>query len=158
MNPTDKSYLLQLPKVLVEHALSHASQEAEQARVKQKEEVKSTLPMLLDIFGGLDKDQNGSLTRQEVAGVPLSVLPPRVLENISVSSFEDLFEMLDVDGGGTLTQYEFLEGLLSLLLNDVPLWALKLQRVMVPIRKHTMQLASIHVAIKELKELIIVPM
>lgn len=152
------NHLLKLDEVLVEHALSHASQEAEQARLKQKEEVKATLPQLLDIFGGLDTDQNGTLTRQEVAGVPLSVLPPRVLSNISVSSFEDLFEMLDVDGGGTLTQYEFLEGLLSLLLNDVPLWALKLQRVMVPIRKHAMQLADIHKALTELKELIIVPM
>ena len=35
----------------------------------------------------------------------------------------DLFELLDVDGGGSLTQAEFVEGLLNLVLLDVPIWS-----------------------------------
>ena len=58
----------------------------------------------------LDRDMDGCLSREEVAGASLSVLPPTVLANVSADSMEDLFEMLDVDGGGTLTQAEFLEG------------------------------------------------
>jgi len=126
--------------VLVEHALEHASQEAEQARVRKKQEIKATLPDLLEVFCDLDLDESGSLTRDEVAHVPLDVLPPKVLENVSVDSMEDLFEMLDVDGGGSLSQAEFLEGLLSLLLLDVPIWAIQLQKLLMPVRKHTVQL------------------
>lgn len=121
--------------VLVEHALEHASQEAEHARLNQKQRIKDTLPDLLKVFQGLDADGSGSLTRQELADVPISVLPPNVLENVSVDSMEDLFEMLDVDGGGTLTQDEFLEGLLSLLLLDVPMWAIQLQKQMLQLYK-----------------------
>ena len=121
--------------VLVEHALEHASQEAELARSTQKQQIKSTLPDLLEVFQGLDTDGSGTLTRQELADVPVSVLPPNVLENVSVDSMEELFEMLDVDGGGTLTQDEFLEGLLSLLLLDVPIWAIQLQKQLVQLHK-----------------------
>eukprot|EP00435_Cladocopium_sp_Y103_P034701 s80_g9.t1 len=121
--------------VLVEHALQHASQEAEHARLNQKQRIKETLPDLLQVFQGLDADGSGALTRQELADVPISVLPPNVLENVSVDSMEDLFEMLDVDGGGTLTQDEFLEGLLSLLLLDVPMWAIQLQKQMLQLYK-----------------------
>ena len=39
--------------------------------------------------GDLDMDGSGSLTRDEVANVPLEVLPPKVLENVSVDSMED---------------------------------------------------------------------
>lgn len=121
--------------VLVEHALEHASQEAELARSTQKQQIKSTLPDLLEVFQGLDTDGSGTLTRQELADVPVSALPPNVLENVSVDSMEELFEMLDVDGGGTLTQDEFLEGLLSLLLLDVPIWAIQLQKQLVQLHK-----------------------
>lgn len=37
-------------------------------------------------------DESGSLTRDEVAHVPLDVLPPKVLENVSVDSMEDVDE------------------------------------------------------------------
>lgn len=46
-----------------------------------------------EIFGGLDADGSGFLTKEEVAGVPLDVLPPNVLEHVSVDNMEDLFEM-----------------------------------------------------------------
>lgn len=128
--------------VLVEHALEHASQEAELAKLRKKQQIKATLPQLLEIFGGLDADGSGFLTKEEVAGVPLDVLPPNVLEHVSVDNMEDLFEMLDMDGGGSLTQAEFLDGLLSLLLLDIPIWAIQLQKLLMPMRKNTLQISK----------------
>ena len=104
--------------------------------------LRSTLPDLLDLFAQLDQDESGYLTRDEIAGVPLQILPSKVLENVSVDSMEDLFEMLDVDGGNCLSQAEFLEGLLSLLLLDVPIWAIQLQKLIMRSRKHTTQIAN----------------
>ena len=68
------------------------------------------MPALLDIFHRLDTDESGCITREEIAHVPLDMLPPKLLETVSVDSMTDLFELLDVDGGGTLTQNEFVEG------------------------------------------------
>ena len=39
---------------------------------------------------------------------------PEALHQPTALGMEDLFEMLDVDGGGTLTQDEFLEGGLAI--------------------------------------------
>lgn len=70
---------------------------------------------------------------------------------------EDLFQMLDVDDGGTLSQAgrilgtsegvpyggqaEFLEGLLNLLLLDVPIWAIQTLKLLRPMRKQTLLLS-----------------
>ena len=72
--------------------------------------LEAALPALLEIFHRLDTDESGCITREEIAHVPLDMLPPKLLETVSVDSMTDLFELLDVDGGGTLTQNEFVEG------------------------------------------------
>ena len=60
----------------------------------------------MDMFVALDLDGSGQITREEIADVPLSVLPPTVLKNVSVTSMEDMFELLDVDAGPILGQYD----------------------------------------------------
>eukprot|EP00435_Cladocopium_sp_Y103_P068579 s99_g31.t1 len=107
-----------------------------------KEKIKAALPELQTIFTSLDADGSGHVTRAEAANVPLTVFPPKVLEAVSVDSMADLFEMLDVDEGGTLTQAEFLEGLLHLLLLDVPMWAIQMLKLLRPLRKNTIQVAK----------------
>lgn len=126
--------------VLVDHALRQSSLEAEAAREQKKQEIKAALPDLLDAFDNLDADQSGHLTREEIAGVPLTILPPKILEHVSVNSMEDLFVMLDVNEIGSLTQVEFLDGLLSLLVHDMPIWALQLQKRLLPLQKVTNQI------------------
>lgn len=127
--------------VLVEHALSHASREEELARQRTKDKIKTALPELLNIFQSLDADGSGQVTRSEAANVPLSVLPPKVLQTVSVESMEDLFDLLDVDQGGTLSQAEFLEGLLNLLLLDVPIWAIQALKLLRPMRQRLIDMA-----------------
>lgn len=47
-----------------------------------------------------------------------------------VESLEDLFDMLDVEGKGTLTQAEFADGLLNLLTMDVPVHQMKTFKIL----------------------------
>ena len=116
--------------VLVENALENAAQEAELERLQLKQKVKNALPAMIEIFKVLDKDHSGFISREEIEHVPLDILPPKLLESISIPSMADLFELLDVDGTGSLlaqkttpkalqprlTQGEFVEGLLNLVL------------------------------------------
>ena len=74
---------------LVENAMEMAAHEAEEERLKLKKRVRSALPSLIDIFHSLDKDRSGLLTREEVENVPLSVLPPRVLDTIYADSISE---------------------------------------------------------------------
>eukprot|EP00913_Durusdinium_trenchii_P018735 g17605.t1 len=131
--------------VLVEHALEHAAHEAESERLKTKQKIKepcgdAALPALLDIFQKLDTDESGCITREEIENVSLDMLPPKLLETVSVDSMSDLFDLLDVDGGGQLTQSEFVEGLLNLVLLDVPIWTLQSLKLLRLIRNVTTQI------------------
>ncbi|CAE7611891.1 CACNA1I [Symbiodinium necroappetens] len=119
---------------LVENAMETAAHEAEEERQKLKKRVQSALPSLIEIFHELDKDRSGLLTREEVENVPLSVLPPRVLDTIYADSMADIFDYLDVDGTKELTQIEFVEGLLNLCLMDTPISTLQSLKLLQLIR------------------------
>ncbi|CAK9050558.1 unnamed protein product [Durusdinium trenchii] len=106
---------------LVENAMQTAALEAEEERLKLKKKVKNALPSLIEIFHQLDADHSGLITHDEVENVPVSILPPRVLDSICVENMADIFDYLDVDGTGELTQMEFVEGLLNLCLLDMPI-------------------------------------
>eukprot|EP00439_Symbiodinium_sp_Y106_P067714 s720_g11.t1 len=119
---------------LVENAMETAAHEAEEERQKLKRRVQSALPSLIEIFHELDKDRSGLLTREEVENVPLSVLPPRVLDTIYADSMADIFDYLDVDGTKQLTQIEFVEGLLNLRLMDTSISTLQSLKLLQLIR------------------------
>jgi len=85
---------------------------------------------MIEIFKVLDQDHSGYISREEIEHVPLDILPSKLLENISIPSMADLFELLDVDGTGSLTQGEFVEGLLNLVLLDVPIWTIQSLRLL----------------------------
>lgn len=116
--------------VLVENSLEHAAHEAETERLQLKKRVKEALPALLEAFQELDADGSGCLTKEEVENVPIDILPPKMLEAISIESMPELFELLDVDCSGQLDQKEFVEGLLNLVLLDVPISTIQSLRLL----------------------------
>ena len=92
--------------------------------------VAEALPALLDIFRELDKDASGLITHEEVDEVPIDILPPRVLDSVYVDNMRDIFDLLDVNGAGVLTQMEFVEGLLNLCLLDMPMWTMQQMKLL----------------------------
>jgi len=106
---------------LVENAMQTAAIEAEEEKQRLKKKVKGALPSLIEIFHQLDADKSGQITHEEVENVPVSILPPRVLDSLCVENITDIFDYLDVDGTGELSQMEFVEGLLNLCLLDMPI-------------------------------------
>jgi len=123
--------------ILVENALENAAIEAEAERLQLKQKIKTALPVLLDTFEKLDEDGSGSITKDEIENVPVSVLPAELLGNVSVDNMVDLFDLLDVDGGGQLNQNEFVEGLLNIVLLDIPISTIQTLRLLQSIKTLT---------------------
>ncbi|CAE7769780.1 unnamed protein product [Symbiodinium sp. CCMP2456] len=115
---------------LVENAMDNAAHSMEEERAMLKRKVRGALPVLIGIFQTIDTDHSGLITREEVSHVPIDILPPRVLEAVCVDNMEDIFDLLDVDDSGFLTQMEFVEGLLNLSLLDMPMWTLQNLRLL----------------------------
>eukprot|EP00931_Biecheleriopsis_adriatica_P019401 TRINITY_DN13229_c1_g1_i1.p1 TRINITY_DN13229_c1_g1~~TRINITY_DN13229_c1_g1_i1.p1 ORF type:complete len:575 (+),score=119.80 TRINITY_DN13229_c1_g1_i1:99-1823(+) len=105
--------------VLVEGALNNAAADKEVAKHDMRLMVMNALPQLMDIFYENDTNHDGMLTSQELKNISNDVIPAEVFE--SIGSVEEVFEILDVTGDGTLTQVEFVEGLLNFFLTDVPI-------------------------------------
>ena len=88
--------------------------------------------------------------------VPLDVLPPRVLDAIYVESMADIFDYLDVDGTGQLSQMEFVEGLLNLCLMDMPISTIQSLKLLQLIRglvgKVEKEVLSLKVQVQALAE------
>lgn len=101
--------------------MEHAAQQAEEEKLLLKGKIRGALPSLLKIFNTIDKDGSGMITRDELVNVPVDILPPKVLAAVCVDNWEELFEYLDVDGTQSLSQVEFVEGLLNLCLLDMPI-------------------------------------
>lgn len=104
----------------VENAMDNAAITAQEERSLLKQKVRGALPSLISLFQELDVDGSGLLTHKEVDHVPVDILPPRVLDSVYVDSMSDIFDLLDVNECGFLTQMEFVEGLLNLCLLDTP--------------------------------------
>lgn len=127
---------------LVENAMEHAAQQAEDEKVVLKKKVRGAMPSLLKIFHTIDKDNSGMITRDELQNVPMDILPPKVLAAVCVDNWEELFEYLDIDGTGSLSQVEFVEGLLNLCLLDMPIATIQTLKLLQLIRASVSQIQS----------------
>ena len=74
--------------------------------------------------------------------MPVDVLPPKVLQALCADTWEELFEYLDVDGTGTLSQAEFVEGLLNLCLLDMPIATVQTLKLLQLIRAHIVNIGD----------------
>eukprot|EP00931_Biecheleriopsis_adriatica_P023260 TRINITY_DN14729_c1_g1_i1.p1 TRINITY_DN14729_c1_g1~~TRINITY_DN14729_c1_g1_i1.p1 ORF type:complete len:591 (+),score=127.83 TRINITY_DN14729_c1_g1_i1:167-1939(+) len=106
--------------VVVEGALDNAQADRELERHDLHQALIKALPRLREIFNEMDQNGDGQVSAEEIAQVPLDVLPSELFDSNSVHSMMEVFEMLDVDGQGSLSQDEFVDGLLELFVTDVP--------------------------------------
>ncbi|CAJ1426589.1 unnamed protein product [Effrenium voratum] len=131
--------------VIIEGALDQAAKKHEEERILMKQKVKQSLPSLLETFLAIDVDGSGLITKEELANMPLDMLPPNFLKNLPIDSMMDLFEVLDVDDSNSVSQAEFVEGLLNLAMLDTPIWniqSLKLLRRISDLTKDLKQVVT----------------
>eukprot|EP00931_Biecheleriopsis_adriatica_P017404 TRINITY_DN12509_c0_g1_i2.p1 TRINITY_DN12509_c0_g1~~TRINITY_DN12509_c0_g1_i2.p1 ORF type:complete len:612 (-),score=102.35 TRINITY_DN12509_c0_g1_i2:142-1941(-) len=121
--------------VLVEGALEHARQDREEESRLLNASVRTAVPQIVSIFDRIDVDGSGTIALDEIAHLPLHIIPSKLLDKASVESMKELFEMLDVDCTGELTREEFTEGLLNIFLLDVPLCQMQQIRMLRLLRR-----------------------
>ncbi|CAE7606821.1 NaCP60E [Symbiodinium natans] len=128
--------------VLVEGALANASADKEMERMDLREKLRSEMPRLSQIFDDIDKDGSGSLTMEEMAMVPVDIIPEELRSKSRVTSMQEVFEMLDVDGGGELTREEFVDGLLNIFMHDDPATSVQTLRLLRKVDMKVMHLTQ----------------
>eukprot|EP00931_Biecheleriopsis_adriatica_P041099 TRINITY_DN23532_c0_g1_i1.p1 TRINITY_DN23532_c0_g1~~TRINITY_DN23532_c0_g1_i1.p1 ORF type:complete len:622 (-),score=142.90 TRINITY_DN23532_c0_g1_i1:72-1748(-) len=106
--------------VLVESSMEYSAMFKEEDLKYMRSRVKETLPSMIEIFKRLDSDNSGLVSLEEISQVPADLLPKAIMEKASVDGMSELFELLDIDCTGSLSQDEFLEGVLNISIMDIP--------------------------------------
>eukprot|EP00930_Biecheleria_cincta_P016455 TRINITY_DN13379_c0_g1_i1.p1 TRINITY_DN13379_c0_g1~~TRINITY_DN13379_c0_g1_i1.p1 ORF type:complete len:583 (+),score=89.62 TRINITY_DN13379_c0_g1_i1:144-1892(+) len=116
--------------VLVEAALDSANDDMDLFAKDMASKLAASLPTLETIFTEMDTNGDGTVSAAEIERVPLDVIPAHFFQNHrAIASMHDIFLLLDVDNGGSLSHDEFLEGLVSIFLHDAPIETLQIYRL-----------------------------
>lgn len=107
--------------VLIRATLENAEADKVAKKHVLHAELKQSLPVLEEVFEAMDTDNDGFLTASEFDQFPMELIPRKFWIPFSVSSMQDIFQMLDVDCSGALSQQEFVHGISSLFLVGTPI-------------------------------------
>jgi len=107
--------------VLVEGALSQANNDREARKHFLVTKIKEMTPVYKELFRNLDENGNGVVTVGELINVTDDDIPDpfkKALADFKLESMVELFEVLDGDTSGHITEDEFIDGLLNLSLSE----------------------------------------
>eukprot|EP00812_Abedinium_dasypus_P000781 NODE_1092_length_1242_cov_445.692502.p1 GENE.NODE_1092_length_1242_cov_445.692502~~NODE_1092_length_1242_cov_445.692502.p1 ORF type:complete len:363 (-),score=153.68 NODE_1092_length_1242_cov_445.692502:152-1213(-) len=104
--------------VLVEGGLTLASHDLSEMRREKQRMIKRLDPEFRSFFQRVDADGDGLIQLIEMEHLPISWFPDALLDKVRAESLLELFDFLDADGSGEVTESEFVDGLLNLVLAD----------------------------------------
>jgi len=102
--------------VFVESAMAASSGDREALVSDQKHDIESSLRQIGDLFEEMDQNNSGRLNFEEFEG---KILSERALAyfsalNLDISEVKTLFQLLDIDGSGSIDTEEFVLGVKKL--------------------------------------------
>jgi len=114
---------------LVEAAIANTMKDTEM----EEEFIRRLRPAINRAFEMMDENNDQTLTRPEVATCTC-MLPPVILKAVPDNRLLELFDILDLDDSGTVSQDEFVEGIEQLVLNKITFPHLQVLRLLTQIR------------------------
>merc|ERR1712137_467509 len=100
--------------MLVDSAIAISNLDAEMHRNR----LHKLKPKISEVFRNIDDNGSGTLTREEVVN-SLQLLSKSVNINLKERDHFEIFEILDVDNSGEITEREFVEGVFALMFSDI---------------------------------------
>merc|ERR1712032_652097 len=107
--------------VLVEGALSQANNDRDVRKHNLMNKIRECTPIYRALFHTLDVDKSGTVTVSELVRLRDDEIPElfkKTLNDFKLESMVELFEVLDGDTSGHITEDEFVDGLLNLNLSE----------------------------------------
>jgi hypothetical protein len=129
--------------LIVDRAMQQSYLDSEKEKEDQQAMIKGLTSSLRAAFAKLDTDSSNSISAEEIQGIELDELPKHVRDRLGLRNMQELFEMLDEDNSGDVNEAEFLNGILSVLLEDTPVELVRLVKYSRLQRHMSVELKSI---------------
>merc|ERR1719401_342331 len=103
---------------MVDHAISSSHNDRQMELHNKHKKLKKMLPLLKDAFEILDTDGDGQVRQEELLRMDLSNAPKLNLleKEMEAVDLSRLFEYMDEDDDGGLTEEEFVNGMTMILM------------------------------------------
>ena len=115
--------------VIVEGSLDQANADKEVNNAYKKAKMRELIPTIRHLFKEMDADGDGLCDLHEVL-----TAPPEIQQELGkvmgTDNLVELFEILDIDGSGSLDLDEFVDGISKLVCNDQPMDQIRMQKNM----------------------------
>jgi Ca2+-binding EF-hand superfamily protein len=134
--------------VIVEGSLDQASNDKEVQKAYQHAELKKLIPKIEQMFIALDEDGSGSLDYEELINAPEDV-KMELSKCVPSDDLGELFEMIDIDGGGEIDVGEFIAGLSQIALSNQPMDEIRQKKMIEVMKKEIHGLVEKHTAIED---------
>mmetsp|Transcript_102889 Transcript_102889/g.300199 ORF Transcript_102889/g.300199 Transcript_102889/m.300199 type:complete len:632 (+) Transcript_102889:81-1976(+) len=123
--------------MLVEDAISSAQMDEEMKLFYARKRLRQLTPSLRHLFQSLDKNGDGLIQiREVVESIKVGIqIPVELQDIINPARMLDLFEALDSDSSGDLSEPEFVDGLCYVALADIPRETMQMLHLLRSLRK-----------------------
>jgi hypothetical protein len=106
--------------VIVDTAIEQHKENDRLKLAGMRKKIKLLTPKIEKLFQQLDSDGGGEIEVKELDFTGI-VMPPELKEIVDEDKLKDLFGFLDLDGSGTVSLGEFVDGIMHLSLQTVPI-------------------------------------
>jgi hypothetical protein len=127
--------------VIVEGSLDQADQDKELAKIHKSQLANKMMPELRDVFHRMDTNHDGTITLDEFGNCDLAT-QATLYQLFDTDDLVELFEILDVDGGGSVSIDEFFDEMIRLVTTQTPMAQVRLMKQVTFIRSHVFGLQS----------------
>jgi Ca2+-binding EF-hand superfamily protein len=124
--------------VIVESSFDQSAQDKEVEKLHKAKIVERMMPHLKDMFNRLDIVGDGELTLKEF-GACDDKTREELCDLFNTDDLVELFEVLDVDGGGSVSIDEFCEEMTKLATTNLPLEQIRMLKQMFIIRTNVVE-------------------
>jgi len=97
--------------IMVESSLRTANEDLEAKRAWEAMKKKQMMPKLRNIFLAIDADESGEVDMDEIRGASEETRE-QLTQVADLEEIEEVFHMLDVDGSGSISIDEFVDGII----------------------------------------------
>merc|ERR1711971_1287133 len=127
---------------IVDEALNATHKDQVLQQKLRAKRIRKMTPILKSIFKELDSEAKSAVSFNELTALDVSTMPEEIQACLELSSVAELFDILDIDGSGLVTEEEFIEGIMNFCVLGAPVETVQILKLIKMLRAKVHQISA----------------